>query len=132
MWSAVHTRDHLSAIETPQGEVDMTVERPMEDEVTQLALRVEKARGRLAYQFDPALTEALSESELQAERELAERIREQDREQRWKEVQAAAVASDQARQTAEVIAKADMRDLLLARKAIAAQRRESSPHAKLA
>ncbi|WP_067855562.1 hypothetical protein [Nocardia shimofusensis] len=110
----------------------MTVERPMEDEVTQLALRVEKARGRLAYQFDPALTEALSESELQAERELAERIREQDREQRWKEVQAAAVASDQARQTAEVIAKADMRDLLLARKAIAAQRRESSPHAKLA
>lgn len=110
----------------------MTVERPMEDEVTQLALRVEKARGRLAYQFDPALTEVLSESELHAERELAERIREQDREQRWKEVQAAAAASDQARQTAEVIAKADMRDLLLARKAIAAQRRESSPHAKLA
>ncbi|MBF6387293.1 hypothetical protein IU444_24510 [Nocardia farcinica] len=110
----------------------MTVEHPIEDEVTQLARRVEKARGRLAYQFDPALTEALSEDELRAERELAERIREQDREQRWKEVQAAAVASDRARQTAEEIAKADMRDLLLARKAIAAQRRESSPHAKLA
>ncbi|MCP2288705.1 hypothetical protein [Nocardia amikacinitolerans] len=110
----------------------MTIEHPIEDEVTQLARRVEKARGRLAWQFDPALTEALSEDELHAERELAERIREQDRGQRWKEVQAAAVASDRARHTAEEIAKADMRDLLLARKAIAAQRRESSPHAKLA
>ncbi|MCM6776411.1 hypothetical protein NDR87_20925 [Nocardia sp. CDC159] len=110
----------------------MTIENPMGDEVTQLARRVEKARGRMAFQFDPALTEALSEDELKAERELAERIREQEREQRWKNVQAAASASDRARQTSEEIAKADMRDLLMARKAIAAQRRESSPHAKLA
>ncbi|MFR9751704.1 hypothetical protein ACL02S_11795 [Nocardia sp. 004] len=110
----------------------MVVEHPIEDEVTQLARRVEKARGRLAYQFDPALTEALSEDELHAERDLAERIRTQEREQRWKEVQAAAAASDRARHTTEAIEKADMRDLLLARKAIAAQRRESSPHAKLA
>ncbi|WP_227983528.1 FUSC family protein [Nocardia spumae] len=110
----------------------MTVEHPGEDEVRQLARRVEKARGRLAYQFDPALTEALSEGELHAERELAEKIREQEREQRWKNVQAAASTSDRARQTSEAIAKADMRDLLMARKAIAAQRRESSPHAKLA
>lgn len=110
----------------------MTVEPPIEDDVTQLAQRVEHARSRLAYQFDPALTEALSESELQAERELAERIREQERGQRWKEIQAVAAANDRARQTTEQIEKADMRDLLLARKAIAAQRRESSPHAKLA
>ncbi|WP_174186646.1 hypothetical protein [Nocardia barduliensis] len=110
----------------------MVIEHPIEDEVTQLARRVEKARGRLAYQFDPALTEALSEDELHAERELAERIRTQERGQRWKEAQAAAAANDRARQTTEAIEKADMRDLLLARKAIAAQRRESSPHAKLA
>ncbi|MGO4613547.1 hypothetical protein AB4305_16735 [Nocardia sp. 2YAB30] len=110
----------------------MVIEHPIEDEVTQLARRVEKARGRLAYQFDPALTEALSEDELYAERDLAERIRTQERGQRWKEAQAAAAASDRARQTTEAIEKADMRDLLLARKAIAAQRRESSPHAKLA
>ncbi|WP_063001008.1 hypothetical protein [Nocardia jinanensis] len=110
----------------------MTVEPPIEDDVTQLAQRVEHARGRLAYQFDPALTEALSESELRAERDLAERIREQERGQRWKEIQAVAGANDRARQTTEQIEKADMRDLLLARKAIAAQRRESSPHAKLA
>ncbi|WP_194819680.1 hypothetical protein [Nocardia sp. XZ_19_385] len=110
----------------------MTIEHPIEDEVTQLARRVEKARGRLAWQFDPALTEALSEDELHAERELAERIREQDRGQRWKEVQALAGAADRARQTTEAIEKADMRDLLVARKAIAAQRRESSPHARLA
>ena len=110
----------------------MTIEHPIDDEVTHLARRVEKARGRLAYQFDPALTEALSEGELHAERELAERIREQERDQRWKNIQAAATASDRARQTSQAIAKADMRDLLMARRAIAAQRRESSPHAKLA
>ncbi|MFC4127263.1 hypothetical protein [Nocardia rhizosphaerae] len=110
----------------------MTIETPVEDDVSQLAQRVERARGRLAYQFDPALTDALSEDELRAERELAERIREQDREQRWKHTQAMAQASDRARQTTEAIEKADMRDMLLARKAMAAQRRESSPHAKLA
>ncbi|GAA5064215.1 hypothetical protein [Nocardia callitridis] len=109
----------------------MTIEHP-EDDVTQLAQRVEKARGRLAYQFDPALTEALSEDELHAERELAERIRGQERGQRWKQAQASASAADRARQTTEEIEKADIRDLLVARKAIAAQRRESSPHAKLA
>lgn len=112
--------------------IEQSVEHPVEDDVTQLARRVEKARRRLAYQFDPALTEALSEGELHAERELAERIREQEREQRWKEIQAAASAADRARQTTQEIEKADMRDLLIARKAIAAQRRESSPHAKLA
>ncbi|WP_067821882.1 hypothetical protein [Nocardia inohanensis] len=110
----------------------MTIEQPREDEVTQLARRVEKARGRLAYQYDPALTDALSENELVAERELAERMREQERAQRWKQAEAAAGAADRARQTTEEIEKADIRDLLLARKAIAAQRRESSPHAKLA
>ncbi|BAW06868.1 hypothetical protein [Nocardia seriolae] len=110
----------------------MTIEHPREDEVSQLAQRVEKARGRLAYQYDPALTDALSETELVAERDLAERIREQERAQRWKQAEAAANAADRARQTTEEIEKADIRDLLLARKAIAAQRRESSPHAKLA
>ncbi|WP_067562702.1 hypothetical protein [Nocardia acidivorans] len=110
----------------------MTIEHPLEDEVSVLAKRVEKARGRLAYQFDPALTEALSENELKAERELAERIRDEDRAQRLKQVEAAAATADRARQTTEEIEKADIRDLLMARKAIAAQRRESSPHAKLA
>ncbi|MGW0048511.1 hypothetical protein [Nocardia cyriacigeorgica] len=112
--------------------IEHPIAEPVEDEVSQLAQRVEKARGRLAYQFDPALTDALSEEELRAERELAERIRVQDREQRWKQAQAAAAASDRARQTTEEIEKADIRDLLLARKAIANQQRESSPHAKLA
>ncbi|WP_405496032.1 hypothetical protein [Nocardia sp. NBC_00511] len=110
----------------------MTIEHSREDDVTQLAQRVERARGRLAYQYDPALTDALSENELVAERDLAERIREQERAQRWKQAEAAAGAADRARQTTEEIEKADIRDLLLARKAIAAQRRESSPHAKLA
>lgn len=101
-------------------------------EVSLLKQRVAMARERLAYQHDPALTEALSESELRAERQLAERIREQRRDQRWKEVQAASSGADRARRTTEEIDKADLRDLLIARKAIAAQRRESSPHAKVA
>lgn len=109
----------------------MPEEHPF-DEVAQLARRVERARGRLAYQFDPALTEALAEDELEAERELAERIRTQDRGQRWKYAEAVSNAADRARQTKEAIEKADIRDLLMARKAIAAQRRESSPHAQLA
>jgi hypothetical protein len=132
MSGAVPTRDHLSAVESLPLGVELTIEHPIEDEVGQLARRVERARGRLAYQFDPALTEALSEDELIAERELAEKIRGEDRAQRWKQVQAAAAAADRARQTTEAIEKADIRDLLVARKAIAAQRRESSPHAKLA
>ncbi|WP_228838417.1 hypothetical protein [Nocardia amamiensis] len=110
----------------------MLDEHPLDDDVARLARRVEKARGRLAYQFDPALTGALSEEELHAERELAERIRTQDREQRWKQAEAASAASDRARHTTEAIEKAEIRDLLLARKAIAAQRRASSPHARLA
>ncbi|WP_239004058.1 hypothetical protein [Nocardia panacis] len=103
-----------------------------DDDVAFLAARVERARGRLAYQFDPALNEALSEDELQAERELAERIRTLDREQRWKHSQAQGVASDRVRDTVEEIEKADIRDLMAARRAIASQRRESSPHARLA
>ncbi|WP_245671612.1 hypothetical protein [Nocardia amamiensis] len=110
----------------------MLDEHPLDDDVARLARRVEKARGRLAYQFDPALTGALSEEELHAERELAERIRTQDREQRWKHAEASSAASDRARHTTEAIEKAEIRDLLLARKAIAAQRRASSPHARLA
>ncbi|WP_084436056.1 hypothetical protein [Aldersonia kunmingensis] len=102
------------------------------NDIAQLARRVDDARGRMVYQSDPALTEVLSENELQAERDLAERIRVEDRAQRWKHVQATAAAADRARGTAEEIERADMRDLLIARKAIAAQRRESSPHAKLA
>ncbi|WP_245746549.1 hypothetical protein [Nocardia altamirensis] len=109
----------------------MPDEHPIDD-VAQLALRVERARGRLAYQYDPALTDALSEAELIEERELAERIREQDRGQRWKQAEAMAAAADRARHTSESIEKADIRDVLMARKAIAAQRRESSPHAQLA
>ncbi|MGK8489525.1 hypothetical protein [Nocardia asiatica] len=110
----------------------MLDEQTTDDDVVRLARRVEKARGRLAYQFDPALTGALSEDELFAERELAERIRTQDRDQRWKQAEASAAASDRARNTSEAIEKAEVRDLLLARKAIAAQRRASSPHARLA
>ncbi|MGQ4596500.1 hypothetical protein [Nocardia sp. R6R-6] len=110
----------------------MLDDHPLDDDVARLATRVEKARGRLAYQFDPALTGALSEEELHAERELAERIRTQHRQQRWKHAEASAAASDRARNTTEAIEKAEVKDLLLARKAIAAQRRASSPHARLA
>ncbi|MFF5036376.1 hypothetical protein [Nocardia salmonicida] len=110
----------------------MREEHPLDHEVTALPVRVERARRRIAYQSDPALTDALSEDELSAERELAEKIRTYERDQRWKQIKAASSHADRLRDTTAELERAEMSDLMLARKAIAAQRRESNPRARLA
>ncbi|MFD3747257.1 hypothetical protein [Nocardia sp. NPDC058633] len=110
----------------------MREEHPLDHEVTALPVRVERARRRIAYQSDPALTDALSEDELRAERELAEKIRTYERDQRWKQIKAASSHADRLRDTTAELERAEMSDLMLARKAIAAQRRESNPRARLA
>lgn len=108
-----------------------------------LADRVAKARARLPYQYDPALTKVLSDAELRAERELEEWIREQERQRRRRQLEALLesedkarearlAAEDKAREAQAKIQQADIDDLLTARTALAAQRRESSPHSKLA
>lgn len=110
----------------------MREEHPLDDEVVSLPDRVDRARRRIGYQSDPALTDALSEDELRAERELAEKIRTYERDQRWKQIKAASMHADRLRETNEELERAEMADLMLARKAIAAQRRESNPRARLA
>ncbi|MFC4127511.1 hypothetical protein [Nocardia rhizosphaerae] len=110
----------------------MREEHPLDDEVIALPARVEHARRRIEYQSDPALTDALSEDELRAERELAEKIRSYERDQRWKQIKAASTHADRLRETTAEMERAEMADVMLARKAIAAQRRESDPRARLA
>lgn len=107
---------------------------PSEDllAVGALSERVQTARERMAHQHDPALTEALSEGELAADRAVAERIREHARRERVAQVEAAESTAEQVRRATAAILRADAQDLVLARRALADQRRESSPHAQLA
>ncbi|MEV0081131.1 hypothetical protein AB0H58_32360 [Nocardia neocaledoniensis] len=109
----------------------------------EIADRVERARAQIAWQYDPALTEALSEDELRAERELAEELRSDRRETRRRieraqlqaeedETRAELSAAEKARTTEASIQKADTDDYLAARKVLAKQRRAASPHSKIA
>lgn len=109
----------------------------------EIADRVERARAQLAWQHDPALTEALSEDELRAERELAEDLRADHRQFRLRieraqlqaeeaETRAQLSAAEKTRNTEASIQKADVDDYLAARKVLAKQRRTSSPHSKIA
>ncbi|MGW1743730.1 hypothetical protein ACWCPQ_33600 [Nocardia sp. NPDC001965] len=99
---------------------------------TPLHDRVQEARDRLAHQDDPALVEALSERELRANRELAERIRDSRRNEELAKVDAAEKASNRLRRTVDELADQQARDLIDAERAIAQQRHSSSPHTKVA
>ncbi|MGW4774229.1 hypothetical protein ACWEO2_40075 [Nocardia sp. NPDC004278] len=98
----------------------------------ELSERVQTARGRLAFQHDPALLDALSERELAANRELAERIRDYERREDLARVETAATAAERMRNTAGRLADQEADDLVTARQAIVEQRRQHSPHARLA
>ncbi|MFI9507225.1 hypothetical protein [Nocardia sp. NPDC052566] len=128
-----------SASRTQAGQVTA----PPPELAPELAELVAKNRARLAWQNDPALTEALSEDEIEAEKDLAVRLRELDRDNRWevakKRKEAERAALDAAlqieariREVDAEIQQLDLKDLVTARKALAEQRRLSSPHAKLA
>ncbi|WP_174551758.1 hypothetical protein [Nocardia grenadensis] len=90
------------------------------------------AHSRLAHQYDPALVEALSERELADDRRVAERVRDHSRRETEQRLEAAESAADQVRRATAEIVRADAQDLVTARKALAEQRRQSSPHAQLA
>ncbi|MEU4345613.1 hypothetical protein AB0H00_30905 [Nocardia sp. NPDC023852] len=94
--------------------------------------RVATGRDRLAYQSDPALREALSERELQAERALAERVREHERIEQLAELETAEATAAEVRKTTTELVRTEARDLMQSRRALADQRREASPHAQLA
>ncbi|MFE3195853.1 hypothetical protein ACFXHA_43120 [Nocardia sp. NPDC059240] len=94
--------------------------------------RVATARTRVTHQYDPALTDALSERELSADRDLAERVRDHDRRERLARLDAAEAAAERLRRTTGQLAERQAADLIRAGQAIAEQRLSSSPHAKVA
>jgi hypothetical protein len=104
----------------------------VEDKHPDLAGLSHWAREQIAYQHDPAITAAWSPGEIAATRTLAERIRASERDREWKRARAAAEAEDLALRTQRAIDKADTADRLTARRALAAQRRMTSAHARLA
>lgn len=97
-----------------------------------LPARVEAARSRLAHQDDPALRAALSVRELAEERGVAERVREHGRTEQLADLEMAEETAALVRKAAAAVVRTEARDLVTARQALAALRRESSPHAQLA
>ncbi|MBY8855302.1 hypothetical protein K7711_02290 [Nocardia sp. CA2R105] len=100
--------------------------------IAALADRVATARGKLPLQSDPALFAELSEDEIAAERELAEWMRKQRRQQRRRAVTAELAAEKRDRGVALSVRRADDADARWHRRALAARRRVSNPDARLA
>ncbi|MGY1948390.1 hypothetical protein [Nocardia asiatica] len=101
-------------------------------EIAALAQQVETARGKLPLQLDPALLEVLSEREIAAERELAEWIRAQRREQRRRAIEAELAAERRDRKSSAALRRSEDADARWHRRALAARRRASSEDARLA
>ncbi|WP_181064176.1 hypothetical protein [Nocardia nova] len=97
-----------------------------------LPRRVQIAQDRLAHQDNPALVAALSEDELAADRAVAERLREHERTEKLAAIEASEATAAHVRKATSEIVRADARDLLLARRALADHHREGSAHAQLA
>lgn len=111
--------------------------------VDDLGVRVEAARTRIAVQFDPALTDALSDEELAAERRDVEAIRRRERSQRRRVAKATIKAKERRALTAlradaehdrvqAEIAATELRDQLRATRALADHQRSTSQHAQVA
>jgi hypothetical protein len=131
--STDHTPE-AGAEESHRAEL-VDADAPVSAEARGLARELATARAisaMLSAKDAHVLTEAPTPEEIAADRELAQRKRALEREQDWKAATAAAEAADRARRVDAEIEQADIRDLLVARKALAAQRRKTSPHAKLA
>ncbi|WP_280212079.1 hypothetical protein [Nocardia cyriacigeorgica] len=94
--------------------------------------RVAEAHKRLAHQDDPALLAALSESELQASREVAELARDADRQETVARLRSAQAIRADIRRAHEELVRAEAGDLIAARTAIAQRQRESSPDFEIA
>ncbi|WP_446224349.1 hypothetical protein ACTWPB_03900 [Nocardia sp. IBHARD005] len=101
-------------------------------EITALAQQVATARDKLPLQHDTALYDALSDDEIRAERELAEWIRAQRRQQRRRAIVDELAADQRDRRTGTLIRRTDEADARWHRKALAARRRVSSADARLA
>lgn len=101
-------------------------------EIAALAQQVATARGKLPLQYDDALLDVLSDSEVAAERDLAEWIRAQRRGQRRRAVQAELAAEKRDRRAEAALRRAEESDARWHRKALAARRRVASRDARIA
>ncbi|WP_147471619.1 hypothetical protein [Nocardia stercoris] len=119
--------EHTSAIPTPPPG-----DGPGDADIHALAQRVAVARGKIPLQSDPALFEELSESEIVAERKLAEWARAQRREQRKRALAAELASERRDRKVAMELDRADDADARWHRRALAARRRVDSADARLA
>ncbi|UGT59935.1 hypothetical protein [Nocardia asteroides] len=101
-------------------------------EIDALAHQVATARGKLPLQHDNALLDVLSDSEVAAERELAEWIRAQRRGQRRRAVQDELDAEKRDRRADAALRRTEESDARWHRKALAARRRVASQDARIA
>ncbi|MBC7299780.1 hypothetical protein [Nocardia salmonicida] len=123
---------------------DLTSETPAQpDSVAALAQQIDRARGRVAIQSDPALIEMLTDGELKAAQDDAQKIRRRHRSQQRRIATATIkaekrAAMDQLRAEADEqriqskIRASELRDQLRAQRALAEHQRTASPHAQLA
>lgn len=103
--------------------------------VQALAEKLEAERARLALLGGDAktvLTETLSDTELAADRDLAMWKRSEERREHKAEMAAQLEAAKAIREANKAIRDADIRDVVDARKALAAQRRADSPQSLIA
>ncbi|WP_067895303.1 hypothetical protein [Nocardia vaccinii] len=125
--------DPATAAPSPAAEqATATSPSAAEAAIAALADRVATARGKLPLQSDPALFAELSEAEIAAERDLAEWMRKQRRQQRRRAVSAELAAEKRDRRVALSVRRADDADARWHRRALAARRRVSNPDARLA
>lgn len=103
-----------------------------DEQAPDLAARVAAAQARLKYDRDAALFDALSEDEIAAERALAEREREIDRQIRQAAAEAKLRRLERERKDIEAEAREEARDGRWHRRAVAKRRRLASPDARLA
>jgi hypothetical protein len=103
-----------------------------DEQAPELAARVAAAQARLKYDRTPALFDALSEEEIAAERALAEREREIDRQIRQATAEAKLRRLERERKDIEAEAREESRDGRWHRRAVAKRRRLASPDARLA
>jgi hypothetical protein len=122
--------------EPEQIDAEVLDERPAEPElddpeIAALADQVARARGRLVYQDDAALREALSADELAAERDLAELERQVDREVRQHAAIAKRARLIKVQKALQAEADAEDKEARWHRRALSRRQRLISPDAQL-
>ncbi|NKY60990.1 hypothetical protein [Nocardia flavorosea] len=128
--------DLAELAEQDNADTDPTDAPPADPETetadTELAARVRRAQARIPLQSDEALYSALSDEEMDKERDLAEKERETAREIRRRRMAADLAKAKRDQATAEAVAKSEASDARWLQRARSKKRRLTSDDAKLA